>query len=329
MSVTFSNADAWCSRLEPVAPPTNLSCRPDDPHLGERATFWLGGPVVLSPGCPVLLGFPQDEGVRRNGGRVGAAEAPGRIRHWLYRLTPPSHHSLIDLGNVRVGPDLEASQEALAEVIAALVTAGAIPIVLGGGHETAFGHYLGLTRAGRSVGVINLDAHLDVRPTLNDKGHSGSPFRQMMEHAKYPLAPDRYVCLGAQPFAVSAAHHQFVAGRGGVIRWAAELGGHLIRHFDEQCARLAQHKDRVYVSLDADVVRAADVPGVSAPNPLGLSAAELFQCAGHAGASPSVIAFDIVEINPRFDRDDVSSRWAALAVWSFLAGLATRLQSKQ
>jgi len=43
-----------------------------------------------------------------------------------------------------------------------------------------------------------------------------------------------------------------------------------------------------------------------------------------AGSLPYVASLDLVEINPRLDRDDQSARWAALAIWSFLAGLAVR-----
>ena len=71
-------------------------------------------------------------------------------------------------------------------------------------------------------------------------------------------------------------------------------------------------------------MRAADVPGVSAPNPVGLAGEDVAACMRLAGAMSSVSSMDLVEINPRFDRDDQSARWAALGVWSFLVGLAAR-----
>ena len=80
----------------------------------------------------------------------------------------------------------------------------------------------------------------------------------------------------------------------------------------------------VYRTVDADVVRAADVPGVSAPNPLGLNAAEVAACCRAAGATPGLTSFDLVEVNPQLGRDGASARWAALAVWHFLAGLCRR-----
>jgi formiminoglutamase len=209
-------------------------------------------------------------------------------------------------------------------VAAAVLQAGAVPIVLGGGHETAYGHYLGHVAAGLPVGIINLDAHLDVRPTLGEHGHSGSPFRQALDHPTRPLPGDRYVCLGAQPHAVSRQHAEEATRRGCVIRWCAAVRGRLVEEFRAQCDRLAAQGASVYVTLDADVVSAADVPGVSAPNALGLSGEEVAACARLAGQSPAVSSFDLVEINPHQDRDDQSARWAAVAVWQFLAGVASR-----
>lgn len=324
MSSASSSAGAWYTLLRPVTPP-DLPQRPDDPRLGECATFWREGEPELRPGRPVLVGFPQDEGVNCNQGRPGAAEAPSAIRPWLYRLTP-CVEDLLDLGNVRVTGDLEESQQVLAEVIAALLKAGAVPIVLGGGHETAYGHYLGYVRANRQVAIINLDAHLDVRPLIDGRGHSGSPFRQALEHPSQPLQGDRYVVLGAQPFAVSREHRAYVENKGGVIRWASQssVRRRLPAIFRRECQRLSSDGCPVYVSLDADVVRQAEVPGVSAPNPLGLSARAVAACAAAAGAMPAVSSFDLVEINPYVDRDSQSARWAAVALWHFLVGLSRR-----
>jgi formiminoglutamase len=354
MSNASSSVAAWWSRLEPVSPPTlpsptrgegkqNLSPlvgegrvggRPDDPRLGECVEFWREGAPPVRPGRPVLLGFPQDEGVRRNQGRPGAAAAPAAIRHWLYRLTPwdavkgvnlAALH-LLDLGDVRISGTLEESQQALAEVVAAIVTANSVPIVLGGGHETAYGHYLGYVYAGREVAIINLDAHLDVRPLVDGQGHSGSPFRQALEHPTQPLRGDSYVCLGAQPFAVSREHQAYVQDKGGVIRWASRpnVRGLLGSLFLRESKRLSTGGCSVYVTLDSDIVQQADVPGVSAPNPLGLSGRVVASCAEVIGATAAVSSFDLVEINPSYDRDGQSARWAALTIWHFLAGLARR-----
>jgi formiminoglutamase len=283
-------------------------------------------------GRPVLIGFPQDEGVRRNQGRPGAAEAPAAIRRWLYRLTPCDGSTgadlaqlrLLDLGDVKCDADLEASQEALAEVVAAVRRAGAVPIVLGGGHETALGHYLGQARTDKAIAILNLDAHLDLRPLREGRGHSGSPFRQAIEHPQYPLPGKRYVCLGAQPQAVSRDHLDYARQHGCVVCWAGEVRGRLAKVFRWEYGSLDAEDCKIQVTLDADVVRSADVPAVSAPNPGGLDGVEVLESVREAGRLPAVVGFDVVEVCPPLDRDGQSARWAALAVWQFLAGLAER-----
>src|SRR5262249_30681626 len=141
MSGGSSSGAVWFTLLEPAAPSSDLPRRPDDPRLGEIVEFWNGDVAALKPGRAVIVGFPQDEGVRRNGGRVGAAEAPPEIRRWLYRLTPWHPHGEIDLsaqapldaGNVRITGTLEETQENLGIVVGELLKAGTIPVVLGGG----------------------------------------------------------------------------------------------------------------------------------------------------------------------------------------------------
>jgi formiminoglutamase len=312
-------------RLQPYPRPADLPERPDDPRLGSVVEFRTGGLADIPAGRPVIVGFPQDEGVRRNGGRVGAALAPDEIRRWLYRLVPcnPDPETpadlaalgVIDLGNLEVTSDLEASQAALGGVVAELLLRGAIPIVLGGGHETAYGVYLGHLRAHRLAAILNLDAHLDVRPTLGGLGHSGSPFRQALEHPTQPLPGRWYSCQGVLPSSASRAHVEYVFGRRGTIRW----------NRSGQCAFALEFLDQeVHLSIDADVVRAADVPGVSAPNPTGVPGADVIRFAGESAANPRVSGVELVEINPRFDLDGRSARWGAQVAWNFLCGLARR-----
>jgi formiminoglutamase len=320
----------WPTLLEPVRPPTDLIRRPDDPRLWEVIEFWNGDPAALRPGRCVIVGFPQDEGVRRNGGRPGAAEAPQAIRAALWRFVPTdlnlgedfslSRNPPLDIGDIRIHGTLEDSQEALGQVVAKILQANAVPVILGGGHETAYGHFLGYVYANRKVGVINFDAHLDVRPLIDGHGHSGSPFRQMMEHPTHPLPGKRYVCLGVQPQATAAAHLRYVLDRGSFIETAIKMGGFQKQEelLKQQLERFRKARRSVLFSIDADVVHEHDVPGVSAPNPAGLSGHDVLSAACLAGACPYVTSFDLVEINPRFDRDGQSARWAALAIWYFM-----------
>jgi formiminoglutamase len=315
----------------------------DDPRVGDLAGRGLEAgawPTVA------LIGFPCDEGVRRNGGRVGAAQAPDRIRHWFYRLTPghgPHLYALLgrlyDFGNLRVEADLEAAQARLGEAVAACLAHDTLPIVIGGGHETAFGHFLGYATSERPVAILNWDAHPDVRPLLDSGGHSGSPFRQVLEHASG--ACRGYLAAGLLPHAAAAAHVDYITSRRGQVVWRDEITAERIseiyrapfverRRRDVErlapgIARDSGNRDPgLVVSFDVDAVDQAFAPAVSAPAAGGLSIDLWLHAAREAGASSRVSSIDIVEVNPSLDRDDQTSRLAALTIWTFLNGLASR-----
>src|SRR6185437_6072062 len=142
-------------------------------------------------------------GVRRNQGRIGAAEGPDAIRRTLAKL--PIHKNnfqLWDAGNILCSDgDLEASQTALSEIVSMLLSKKITPIILGGGHEVAWGHYQGIAKVypHKNLGIINFDAHFDMRSKLEDnKGSSGTPFLQIAEAHQATKRRFDYNCVGIQ-----------------------------------------------------------------------------------------------------------------------------------
>jgi formiminoglutamase len=293
----------------------------DDPRLGDLFGRKLGGDV---PARVVLIGFPTDEGVRRNRGRPGAAAAPPEIRRWLARLTPDARsgqafidlvEATRDLGDLTASGDLERDQERLAEAVAPHLAAGTFVIVLGGGHETAYGHFLGYVRAAREVAILNWDAHPDVRELKEGRGHSGSPFRQALLH---PSGLCRgYRVAGLLPQSAAAAHVAFVAERGGVVWGESLTPGAIGKLYDAAAVS-------TLVSFDIDAVDQGQAPGVSAPATGGMSTDLWLTAAYRAGLCPAVTSCDLVEMNPNYDRDGQTARLAALTVWQVLRGLAAR-----
>lgn len=295
---------------------------PGDPRVGHLLGSGIG--AGERPRA-VLVGFPVDAGVRRNGGRPGAARGPEAIRQALYRLAPDAfgfeaHAGLlrrtVDAGDLRCSGDLEQDQAALGEAVVGWLREGAFVVVLGGGHETAFGHYLAYARAGLPVEILNWDAHADVRELRDGKGHSGSPFRQALLHPSRTCR--RYRVAGVQPQSVAREHVAFVEARAGRVLPAAGLDR-------AGCERLcAQLGWPALVTFDLDAVDQAAAPGVSAPATRGLPAALWLEAAFQAGRSPAVTSADVCELCPPHDRDGQTARLAALTVWELLRGLAAR-----
>ncbi len=292
----------------------------DDPRLGH----WLTANRDADAADVVIVGFPSDEGVRHNGGRPGAADGPAAIRRHLYRLTPDAERpepfirlmeGTADLGDVPVTGDVERDQEALGAILAPLLRTKTV-IVLGGGHETSYGHFLGYVGAGLGVHIQNWDAHADVRPLKDGRAHSGSPFRQALEHPSGRCR--RYSVAGLQPHSTAHVHADYVRARGGEVVWRRDLDAERVR------AIAADSAAPTMVTFDLDAVDAAAMPGVSAPNPGGLPAALWLRAAFEAGRSPAVRSMDVVELSPPHDEGGRSARLAALTVWEVLRGIAAR-----
>jgi formiminoglutamase len=296
----------------------------DDPRLGH-----LVGQSSLSEltsdTVAAIIGFPCDEGVRINGGCPGAAQAPGQIRHWLYRFTPAANEfdrhvellrRCVDLGDVQCDTDVAANQQRLGEVVQQLLQRDIMPIVIGGGHETSFGHFLGYAMSGTRVAIVNLDAHPDVRPLVDGHPHSGSPFRQALQHASG--ACDHYTVLGLMNHSVAKAHLDFLSSQQANWIWKQDTDPESIRRAIE--APIVP----VMVTMDMDVVDERDAPGVSAPNADGLPARIWLEAAFQFGCSPQVRSLDVVEVNPGADVQNRTCRLAALGIWRFLLGMAFR-----
>ncbi|MEE9204184.1 MAG: formimidoylglutamase [Nitrospirales bacterium] len=295
---------------------------PDDPRLG----LLLGRKVGDHTAPKVaIIGFPSDEGVRTNGGRVGAAKAPDAIRHAFYRLTPDAEHAdafrdvvehTRDGGNLAISGRVEQDQELLGDVVGGFLSQNVLPIIIGGGHETAYGHFLGYVKADQEIAILNWDAHTDVRELKEGKAHSGSPFRQALLHPSQKCR--HYRVAGLLPYAVSRSHLDFIAKHGGQYDWKDALSRERIDEI------YRSFSSPVMASFDLDAVDQSYAPGVSAPAVNGLSADLWLYAAYRAGKCPSVKSLDLVELNPQFDRDNQTARLAALTLWFFLKGLSER-----
>ncbi|HUF08721.1 MAG TPA: formimidoylglutamase [Rhodothermales bacterium] len=301
-----------------LIPPTTEPplTQPDDHRIGHLLGMSEEAPSV------VIIGFPSDQGVLLNGGRPGAAAGPDAIRRAFYAMTPGAAgaHGLFlkvkDLGNVQVTGDVVADLEALAEVVSAYLGPETIVAILGGGHETAYGHFLGYVSNDVAPRIVNWDAHADVRPPRGDTPTSGSSFYLALEHKTHPT-PD-YTVVGLLPHAVAPAHVDYLHEHPGRHLWREDIDGDAIDDVYACCT------DPTMVSFDLDAVDQAYAPGVSAPAAGGLDPARWLHGAYAAGVSPAVWSIDICELNPVYDRDNQTARLAALTLWHFLSGCAAR-----
>lgn len=297
-------------------PDTALLYRRDDPNdlrLGETVST---DPDDYPDSDVILLGLPQDEGVRRNKGRPGAKDAPDAIRRCLYRFVTIDGLRLFDLGNTIIRDTLEATHEAHREIVRRVLHDGKRLVVLGGGNDTSYPDCSALAMTTDRLLAFNIDAHFDVR--ADAIRNSGTPYRQLLEEGY--LDPAHFYEVAYQPFANSPAYIEYLAETGVTAFPLAHVHEVRITPLLRQVLNDTR-VDAFFWGLDMDVVRAADAPGVSAVNPTGLSGAEFSTIGSIAGQDRRTRIFEITEVNPSHDIDERTCRLAAATIWNFLAAV--------
>ncbi|MCI1897665.1 MAG: formimidoylglutamase [Enterobacter sp.] len=276
-------------------------------------TIKQGETFIPSPCDIALIGFASDEGVKRNHGREGAAQAPDILRNALANMASHTgHERLVDGGTIVVeGEQLEEAQRALSDAVQSCQQSGMRTLVLGGGHETAWAHGRGVLEAfpGERIAIINLDAHLDLRHA--ERATSGTPFRQLAHYCAEQGREFHYACLGVS----RAANTQALWDEAARLNVMLVEDLHFRRDALSALNTVLAKADRVYLTLDLDVLPAGEMPAVSAPAAFGVPVLELIPVIEQICRSGKLQAADLVEFNPRYDREGQGARLAARLAW--------------
>jgi formiminoglutamase len=291
---------------------------PNDKRLGETVCFkqedYAGSSIVI-------LGCPQDEGVRRNNGRVGAALAPDAVRQEFYKLTNFGiSRKIFDLGNTKIQGALEEIHLAHFQIVSQVLRDGKRVIVLGGGNDLSYpdgGSMAEVFGAENWIGV-NVDAHFDVR--IAPERNSGTPYRQLLEENL--LRPEYFYEVGFQPHFASPNYFRYLQTLGVNLVSLEQLRSketadmelrELIRSkFIHHSATL-----NIFFGFDLDVVRSSDAPGVSASSPIGLRAGEFLTLVKFAAGLVNTKIVEFTETNPNFDMDNRTVKLVAIAMHEF------------
>ncbi len=183
----------------------------------------------------------------------------------------------------------------------ALMRDGGMPLLIGGDHSITWPIVRAVRRHLPRLTILHLDAHPDLYDALDgDRGSHGSPFARIMEEG---LANHLVQC-GIR----TINRHQRDQGR----RFGAEIV--TMRSGVELMITAARRLDGpVYLSLDLDVLDPAFAPGISHPEPGGLSTREVIRIL-QAIPRGRLVAADIVELNPVNDLRDLTARVGAKLV---------------
>ena len=281
-----------------------------------------------------LVGLPLDYGTVLEGGRAGAAHAPDAIRRELrrYHKTYNLEHNIsldilriADAGNLNLDqPDHSRNHAHIRQRLGELLRRYPRVVVLGGSHDGTYSTVRGLCDAsdGRPIGGINLDAHADVKdkPEIS----SGTPFGKLLQEGF--LHGEKFTEIGLHSNLNTKADIDFLHQQAVHIVPLAHVQKDGMELYLSRALRRATTGSPAFVSFDIDGCAEAYAPAVSAPSADGFTPRQAVEAAFLAGQNEAVRLFEVVELNPLYDRDNQTARLAATIITAFLTGVAGRLQ---
>lgn len=285
----------------------------------------------------VIIGAPTDTAVtHRPGARFGprairaASNLLGIAHHLGLGVEPFKLLRVFDYGDAYVIPgDIERTNTAIRAKVGEVAQAGAIPVVLGGDHSITFPSASAVADAvghGR-LGVVHFDAHAD---TANDSWgvllSHGTPMRRLIESGAVPGRA--FVQVGLRGYWPPPTVFDWMREQG--MRW------HTIhdiqrRGFDAVLAEAIESAsggldspERIYLSVDIDVLDPAYAPGTGTPEPGGLTARELLRAVREVTLRTELAGADVVEVSPPYDAAGITAEVAHRVVLEILSALAAK-----
>ncbi|MGG1575682.1 formimidoylglutamase [Fictibacillus sp. NRS-1165] len=287
----------------------------------ELLQEWDGEPVSGIG----LIGMPLS---KTSISHSGASAAPEVIRKMMNSFTTYSIEREVDLQFAPITDfgditphvtDLKETQTRLEQVMEEVLkkNPGMTPIILGGDHSISASSIAAFCNVHGPVGIIQFDAHHDLR-NLEDGGPSnGTPFRNLLERKK--INGDHLIQIGLRDFSNGKTYRDYAKEQGITVYPMSEVNARgILGILEESIQQLQSKVSAVYVSVDMDVLDQAFAPGCPAIGPGGMNSDTLIAAIQFLSSHRAVRGMDIVEIDPAIDFRDMTSRLASYLILQFL-----------
>lgn len=304
-----------------------------DPNAAAEHETFFGLPLDQGDPAVGLIVVPYEGTVSY---RAGTAHGPDAIRAASVQVDLLDQHfgSVWQAGiteDCRIEAPAAADtdeaggsiRERVRSAASRILSAGAVPGVIGGEHAVSLGAIEACTAAVPSLGVVQIDAHMDLRSAY--EGHRYSHASVMRNALEACPTLSRLVQIGVRDYCeeeIEAARAS--DGRVSVVFDAdiwdtADRGGSVRAMLSDVVDHLPEH---VYISVDVDGLDPSLCPNTGTPVPGGLSfnqACTLLQVISQSGRR--VIGFDLVEVSPGEQKDGIDANVGARLLYK-LAGCA-------
>lgn len=315
-----------------LRPPRQLAPPIPDEHDDFVADLIRPADMVEKP-LAQLVGIPFDTTTL---GRRGSQFGPRAIRDALATclcydaglgidLTKASR--VADHGDIDVlQTDLDETWERVSEVVGELAGDAAPLVVLGGDHGLTYPVLRGLERTiPGPIGVVSVDAHLDVRVSQHSEVSAGVPFRYILERLEGFVRGPNLVEIGIGGWRNTRRYADFLGDQGARVISAREVRrGDFDALIAEALDRASDGTRGVWLSVDIDGVDGSQAPGTGTPATGGISSFDLLELAWATGRLDNAVGIDVMEVAPSYDQGVATAQLAAVCILTYLAGVFDR-----
>jgi arginase family enzyme len=226
---------------------------------------------------------------------------------------------ICDVGDINVWPtDPKKNSDEIIKVVSA-ISKKSFPLILGGDHSVTYSNFVGCLKGlnTANMGLIHFDAHLDTEDqylTMPDIWH-GNPFRKLIQEGF--LEGAHMVTIGPRDI-VNRKWFDFAKDKGITIFPSKKVYQLGIGQVMDQAKEILKDCSHVFVTLDVDCIDISHVSGTGTPKQGGILAQDLITAVRKLKDFP-VAGFDLVEVNPKYDKSGATTFIACDLLFNFLA----------
>lgn len=304
---------------------------PEDPYYDPHwpcARDWLAGDYLAKATKSLaVLGVPLTRGSLPPG---QCELAPPAVRNVLHHFSTYDLSAARDLRHLRArdAGDLDIAaftpQEAfqpIRDAVAAQLKDVNAAVLLGGDNSLTLAGVHGMGVPLDRCGLLSFDAHFDLGD-LDDGVNNRNSTRALLRDG---LQGDHIYKIGLQRFANSDFYAR-VARTAGIHMITSDqvmdLG--ISKAVHTALGHLHLHVDRIYVSVDMDVLDRIHAPAAADSLPGGLFPGQMRRAAHLCGLHPKVRVLDLTELDPMHDVAEITAMTAASCLLEFAAGVLAR-----
>ena len=286
----------------------------------------LAGVDVAIVGAPIDDLTSDRPGTRFGPRAIRAASCPPGP-HLEAKVDAMDVLRIVDFGDAPVVPsDPLGSHAAIERTVAEVVTAGAIPIVLGGDHSIAEPDIKAVAAAFGPVALVHFDTHTDTgEEVFGVEVSHGTPMYRLVRDGH--VDPTRYVQIGLRGYWPGEKEFGWQAEQGITSYFMHDVRDRGIRAIVvDTIARIGDWP--TFLTVDVDVLDPAFAPGTGTPEPGGMTSADLLWACRELASQLRIVGMDVVEVIPTgIASADITALVAERIVRETLTGIAVRRQS--